>query len=103
MQEEWNGLEDHVSNVFQVELILCSCGCNGTKAGPTIEANVGETIVIRLVNHLADSMSVDLADAALPLQPEQTIAPGASGEYKFLLVKSGRYSYPWGELIVFAD
>jgi hypothetical protein len=102
MHEEWNQPEE-ISKVFKVELILCTCGCNGTKAGPTIEANVGETIVISLVNHMAEPMSLDLAGAALPLQPPRTVAPGATGEYQFLLVKSGRYSYSWGGLIVFPN
>lgn len=102
MHEEWNQ-SDEISTVFRVELIVCSCGCNGMKAGPTIEANVGETVVIHLVNHLAEPMSLDLGGAALPLQPPSAVAPGASGEYQFLLVNSGRYSYPWGGLIVFPN
>ena len=103
MHEEWDDSDEQISKVFRVDLILCSCGCNGTRAGPTIEAMVGETIVIRLVNHLPRAMSLDLAEAAIPLQPMQAIAPGASGEYQFLLVTSGRFSYPWGGLIVFPN
>jgi hypothetical protein len=103
MHEEWNEPDDVVSKVFRVELIVCGCGCNGSKTGPTIEAIVGETIVIRVVNHLAEPMSLDLSDAALPLQPASTVAPGATGEYQFLLVNSGRFSYPWGGLIVFPN
>ena len=101
MQGEWSPSGEQLSKVFRVELVVCSCGCNGTRSGPTIEAYVGETIVIRLVNHLSESVALDLADAALPLQPTPVIGPGSSGEYQFLLENSGSYNYPWGRLIVF--
>ena len=103
MLEEWMDQEEAIAKTFRVELIVCKCGCNGRKTGPTIEANVGETIVVRLVNHLDEPMSIELAEAGVSLQPTRAVAPGASGEFRFLLVKSGRFRYAWGSLEVYPD
>lgn len=101
MQDPWNDGDETISTTFRVELVVCSCGCNGIKAGPTIEANVGETIIVRLLNHLTEPVSIDMADAGVLLTPARKVAPGASGEYQFVLVKSGRFSYGWGELVIY--
>jgi hypothetical protein len=64
---------------------------------------VGETIVVRLVNHLDEPMSIELDEAGVLLQPARAVAPGASGEFRYLLVKSGSFRYAWGGLEVYPD
>ena len=103
MQDIWNDEGETISKTFRVELVVCTCGCNGQKTGPTIEATVGETVIVTLVNRMAEPTSMDVAGAGVLVSPAGHVPPGESREYQFLLVNSGRFSYGWGELVVFPD
>jgi FtsP/CotA-like multicopper oxidase with cupredoxin domain len=74
-------------------------GYNGQVPGPTIEANVGDTLVVELTNALPEPTSIhwhglrvpaDMDGTALVQQP---IQPGETFEYRFVLPDAGTFWY----------
>jgi len=72
---------------------------NGQVPGPTIEARVGDTLVVRLKNSLDEPTTIHFHGIRLPsamdgtqvVQP--TVAPGESFEYRFMVPDAGTFWY----------
>lgn len=72
---------------------------NGQVPGPTIEARVGDTLVVRLKNSLREATTLHWHGVRLPADMDGTslvqltVGPGESFEYRFALVDAGTYWY----------
>jgi FtsP/CotA-like multicopper oxidase with cupredoxin domain len=72
---------------------------NGSVPGPTIEARVGDTLVVHFTNRLAEPTTIHWHGLRVPAdmdgspRSQQPVAPGASFEYRFTLPDAGTYWY----------
>jgi FtsP/CotA-like multicopper oxidase with cupredoxin domain len=87
---EWNEAEDVISDVLRIELTASEQGYNGEVPGPTVEAVVGERLIVRLTNQLpvATCFCIDCACGHTAATP-----PGETGEYSFALERAGTFRY----------
>lgn len=78
---------------------ISAWGFNGQVPGPTITANVGDTLVIRVKNNLREPTTVHWHGLRIPASMDgtgvvqQPIAPGETFEYRFTLPDAGTYWY----------
>jgi FtsP/CotA-like multicopper oxidase with cupredoxin domain len=84
---EWD-VEEAISDVLRIELVADEQGYNGMTPGPTIEANVGETLVVHLTNQRAQPACFCFGGCACVATP-----PGDSREYRFELTEAGTFRY----------
>ena len=74
-------------------------GYNRQVPGPVIEANVGDTLVVRLTNRLAEPTTIHWHGLRLPAPMDGTedaqrpVQPGESFEYRFALPDAGTFWY----------
>jgi len=74
-------------------------GFNKQLPGPTIEANAGDTVVVRVTNNLEEPTSVHWHGITLPASMDGTdltqkpIAPGETFEYRFDVATAGTFWY----------
>jgi FtsP/CotA-like multicopper oxidase with cupredoxin domain len=74
-------------------------GFNGMVPGPTIEAKQGDTLVVRLTNHLPEPTSIHWHGLRVPADMEGTelvqhpAQPGRTFEYRFRLPDAGTFWY----------
>jgi FtsP/CotA-like multicopper oxidase with cupredoxin domain len=74
-------------------------GFNGVVPGPTIEAQVGDTLVVRLTNQLPQPTSIHWHGLRVPADMDGTalvqnpVQPGQSFEYRFRLPDAGTFWY----------
>jgi FtsP/CotA-like multicopper oxidase with cupredoxin domain len=72
---------------------------NGQMPGPTIEANVGDTLVVRLTNRLDEPTTIHWHGIRLPAAMDGTqvvqplVQPGESFEYRFTVPDAGTFWY----------
>jgi FtsP/CotA-like multicopper oxidase with cupredoxin domain len=72
---------------------------NGQVPGPTIEAKVGDTLVVRLKNSLPEATTIHWHGVRLPAAMDGTqvvqraVAPGESFEYRFTVLDAGTFWY----------
>ncbi len=72
---------------------------NGQLPGPTIEARVGDTLVVRLKNSLDEPTTIHFHGIRLPSVMDGTqgvqrlVAPGESFEYRFIVPDAGTFWY----------
>ena len=72
---------------------------NGQVPGPTIEANVGDTVVVRLKNRLAEPTTIHWHGLEVPAEMDGTqvvqrlVQPGESFEYRFEVRTAGTFWY----------
>lgn len=74
-------------------------GYNGRVPGPTIEAQVGDTLVVRLRNRLPEPTTIHWHGLRVPAPMDGTehtqrpVAPGETFEYRFRLPDAGTFWY----------
>jgi FtsP/CotA-like multicopper oxidase with cupredoxin domain len=74
-------------------------GFNGQVPGPTIQAEVGDTLVVRLANNLPEPTTIHWHGLRVPANMDGTemvqkpIQPGDTFEYRFLLPDAGTFWY----------
>jgi FtsP/CotA-like multicopper oxidase with cupredoxin domain len=74
-------------------------GFNKQLPGPTLRANVGDTLVVRLTNNLRESTMIHWHGLRIPATMDGTdavqkpIEPGESFEYRFVLPDAGTFWY----------
>jgi FtsP/CotA-like multicopper oxidase with cupredoxin domain len=74
-------------------------GFNGMVPGPTIEAKQGDTLVVRLTNHLPEPTSIHWHGLRVPADMDGTelvqhpVQPGQRFEYRFRLPDAGTFWY----------
>jgi FtsP/CotA-like multicopper oxidase with cupredoxin domain len=74
-------------------------GFNGQVPGPTIQAEVGDTLVVRLANALPEPTTIHWHGLRVPANMDGTemvqkpIQPGDAFEYRFLLPDAGTFWY----------
>src|SRR6266498_5122676 len=70
-------------------------GFNGQVPGPTIEANVGDTLVVELTNRLAEPATVHWHGLRIPAEMDGTegVQPGETFEYRFVVPDAGTFWY----------
>ena len=72
---------------------------NGQLPGPTIEARVGDTVVVRLTNNLEEPTTIHWHGVRLPAAMDgtqvvqQLVAPGETFEYRFTVPDAGTFWY----------
>ncbi len=72
---------------------------NGQVPGPTIEANVGDTLVVRLTNNLDEPTTIHWHGIRLPAAMDGTqvvqrlVEPGETFEYRFIVPDAGTFWY----------
>jgi FtsP/CotA-like multicopper oxidase with cupredoxin domain len=72
---------------------------NGQVPGPTIEARAGDTIVLRLTNHLEEPTTIHWHGIRLPAAMDGTqvvqplVQPGERFEYRFVVPDAGTFWY----------
>ena len=72
---------------------------NGEVPGPTIEANVGDTIEVRLKNSLPQATTIHWHGIRVPAEMDGTeavqppVVPGGTFEYRFVAPDAGTYWY----------
>src|SRR4051812_17239304 len=72
---------------------------NGQVPGPTIEAHVGDTVVVRLKNHLAEPTTIHWHGLGVPSEMDGTqvvqslVQPGETFEYRFDVGNAGTFWY----------
>ena len=72
---------------------------NGQVPGPTVEARVGDTIVVRLKNSLSEPTTIHWHGLRIPAVMDgtdvvqRTVAPGESFEYRFTVPDAGTFWY----------
>jgi FtsP/CotA-like multicopper oxidase with cupredoxin domain len=80
-------------------LSIPAYGFNGQVPGPTIEAEVGDTLVVRLVNSLREPTTIHWHGLRVPADMDGTemvqkpIEPGGTFEYRFVLPDAGTFWY----------
>ena len=78
---------------------ISAWGYQGLVPGPTIVAQVGDTIVARLINHLAEPTCIHWHGVRLPAAMDGTtsaqrlVQPGEEFEYRFELKDAGTFWY----------
>jgi FtsP/CotA-like multicopper oxidase with cupredoxin domain len=79
--------------------VVSGYGFNGQVPGPTIEANVGDTLVVRLTNALPEPTSIHWHGLRVPADMDgtelvqQPVQPGETFEYRFVLPDAGTFWY----------
>jgi FtsP/CotA-like multicopper oxidase with cupredoxin domain len=79
--------------------IVRGWGYNGRVPGPTIEAEVGDTVVVRLRNRLPEPTTIHWHGLRVPAPMDGTehtqrpVAPGETFEYRFALPDAGTFWY----------
>jgi FtsP/CotA-like multicopper oxidase with cupredoxin domain len=79
--------------------VVSGYGFNGQVPGPTIEANVGDTLVVELTNALPEPTSIHWHGLRVPADMDgtelvqQPIQPGGTFEYRFVLPDAGTFWY----------
>jgi FtsP/CotA-like multicopper oxidase with cupredoxin domain len=74
-------------------------GFNGQVPGPTIQAEVGDTLVVRLANNLPEPTTIHWHGLRVPANMDGTemvqkpIQPGDTFEYQFVLPDAGTFWY----------
>ena len=74
-------------------------GYNGQVPGPVIEARAGDTLVVRLTNHLSEPTSIHWHGIRLPAvmdgteQTQRLVQPGERFEYRFVVPDAGTFWY----------
>lgn len=74
-------------------------GFNKQLPGPVLEANAGDTLVVRVTNHLAEPTIVHWHGIRIPAAMDGTgmvqkpIAPGETFEYRFVVPEAGTFWY----------
>jgi FtsP/CotA-like multicopper oxidase with cupredoxin domain len=74
-------------------------GFNGQVPGPTIEAEVGDTLVVRLANDLPEPTTIHWHGLRVPADMDGTemvqnpVQPGGTFEYRFVLPDAGTFWY----------
>ncbi len=74
-------------------------GFNKQLPGPVIRANVGDTLVVRLTNHLKEATTIHWHGICLPATMDGTdivqkpVQPGEVFEYRFVLPDAGTFWY----------
>jgi FtsP/CotA-like multicopper oxidase with cupredoxin domain len=74
-------------------------GFNGQVPGPTIQAEVGDTLVVRLANALPEPTTIHWHGLRVPADMDGTelvqhpIQPGGTFEYRFVLPDAGTFWY----------
>jgi FtsP/CotA-like multicopper oxidase with cupredoxin domain len=72
---------------------------NGRVPGPTIEANVGDTIEVRLTNNLPQATTIHWHGIRVPADMDGTeavqapVGPGETFQYRFVVPDAGTYWY----------
>jgi FtsP/CotA-like multicopper oxidase with cupredoxin domain len=72
---------------------------NGEVPGPTIEANVGDTIDVRLTNRLPQATTIHWHGVRVPAEMDGTeavqppVEPGETFEYRFVVPDAGTFWY----------
>ena len=72
---------------------------NGEVPGPTIDANVGDTIEVRLKNSLPQATTIHWHGVRVPAEMDGTeavqppVGPGETFEYRFVVPDAGTYWY----------
>lgn len=98
---------DPAADVVRVELTASRLAAgadflyayNGTNPGPTIRANVGDTLVVDLTNDLDSATTIHWHGVAVPFDMDgvtwmrDPIAPGATFTYRFQLPTAGTFFY----------
>ena len=70
---------------------------NGQVPGPTIEARVGDTVIVRLRNSLAEPTTIHWHGLRIPAAMDGTevvqkpVQPGESFEYRFVVPDAGTF------------
>lgn len=88
--DEWDEGEAAISDVLRIELVASEQGFNGTVPGPTIEAAVGETLVVRLINQLPVSAGFHIGCTS---DEAARVLPGQAREYRVVLTSEGTFQY----------
>lgn len=84
---------------LQPGLRVGAWGYQGVVPGPVIVGYVGDTLVVRLVNHLPEPTTIHWHGLRLPAQMDGTdsvqrpVQPGETFEYRFVLPDAGTYWY----------
>src|SRR5919198_429239 len=79
--------------------VVSGYGFNGRVPGPTIEADVGDTLVVVLTNALPEPTSIHWHGLRVPADMDgtqlvqQPIQPGETFEYRFVLPDAGTFWY----------
>jgi FtsP/CotA-like multicopper oxidase with cupredoxin domain len=79
--------------------VVAGWGYNGRVPGPAIEAEVGDTLVARLTNSLAEPTTIHWHGLRLPAPMDGTeltqrpVGPGETFEYRFVLPDAGTFWY----------
>jgi FtsP/CotA-like multicopper oxidase with cupredoxin domain len=79
--------------------VVAGYGFNGRVPGPTIEANVGDTLVVELTNALPEPTSIHWHGLRVPADMDgtelvqQPVQPGETFEYWFVLPDAGTFWY----------
>jgi FtsP/CotA-like multicopper oxidase with cupredoxin domain len=74
-------------------------GYNGQVPGPTIEANVGDTLIVELTNRLPEPTSIHWHGLRIPAAMDGTalvqkpVKPGETFQYRFVLPDAGTFWY----------
>jgi FtsP/CotA-like multicopper oxidase with cupredoxin domain len=74
-------------------------GFNGEVPGPLIEANVGDTIEVRLTNNLPQATTIHWHGVRVPAEMDGTeavqppVEPGGQFEYRFVVLDAGTFWY----------
>jgi FtsP/CotA-like multicopper oxidase with cupredoxin domain len=81
------------------DTVVPAWGYNGVVPGPVIVGNVGDTLVVRLINHLPEPTSIHWHGLRLPSAMDGTesvqrlVEPGEAFEYRFVLPDAGTFWY----------
>jgi FtsP/CotA-like multicopper oxidase with cupredoxin domain len=74
-------------------------GCNGQVPGPLMEANVGDTVEVRLTNNLPQPTTIHWHGIRVPAEMDGTeavqppVEPGETFEYRFVVPDAGTFWY----------
>src|SRR5438477_3027561 len=84
---------------FASGLTIRGFAYNGQVPGPVIEANVGDTVVVRLSNNLPQATTIHWHGIRVPAEMDGTeavqppVEPGQTFEYRFVVPDAGTYWY----------
>jgi FtsP/CotA-like multicopper oxidase with cupredoxin domain len=84
---------------LQPGLSVSAWGYQGQVPGPLIVGRVGDTLVVRLINHLPEPTTIHWHGLRLPAAMDGTdsvqrpVQPGETFEYRFVLPDAGTYWY----------
>jgi len=79
--------------------VVSGYGFNGQVPGPTIEADVGDTLVVELTNALPEPTSIHWHGLCVPADMDgtelvqQPVQPGETFQYRFVLPDAGTFWY----------